>query len=108
MRPRRKTPALPSNGEYEFASSPSHSNARLYQPQPLRPIAREYRVESRIPEVRSDEFPEHVAEVRRQRQVPALVELLLFEAWPLPVHLAALHAAAHDEHGVGMAVIGPA
>src|SRR5215471_13561875 len=39
-------------------------------------------------------------------EVATLVELLARESRPLPHHAAALHGAAQDEHGGGMAVVG--
>src|SRR5215471_10353502 len=42
----------------------------------------------------------------RHGEVSTLVELLARESRPFPHHAAALHGAAQDEHGGGMAVIG--
>ena len=59
------------------------------------------------PRVR-DHFAEHLAEIRGDRQVAAFVELLVVEAGPAAVDLAALHVAAEHKHGVGVAVVGAA
>ena len=55
-----------------------------------------------------DGFSNYLAEVRRQSEVAAFVELRLVEAGPAAVHLAALHRAAENEHHIGVAVVGAA
>src|SRR6187401_698173 len=42
-------------------------------------------------EVTDDHFGEHIPEIRRHREIAALVPLFGFQARPLAVHLAALH-----------------
>src|SRR5712692_9229345 len=65
----------------------------------------EYSVELFHADVLSENFAEHGAEIRREREVAAFVELVIVQAGPLAVNLAALHAAAHDEHAIRVAVV---
>ena len=76
--------------------------------QEFRLVAREHSLERWVAHVARYQFAQHVAEIGGQRQVAAFVELLALEARPLAVDFAALHAAAHHEHTVGVAVIGAA
>src|SRR4051812_44829985 len=70
--------------------------------------AREYRIELLGSEVFRDDFREHAAEVSREREIAALVQLLRFETGPAPVHLLSLHVAADHEQSAGVSVIGSA
>src|SRR6266478_5901066 len=58
--------------------------------------------------MRLDQFTQHATEVGGQGQVAPLVELLLGKPWPVSEYFAAANVAAHDEHDVGMPVIGAA
>src|ERR1044071_7553977 len=56
-------------------------------------------------EVTREALGENVSEVRRNREVAALVELFALETGPLAVDLAALDVAAEHEHRVAMSVV---
>src|SRR5205823_4238338 len=71
-------------------------------------ITREDALQRAHPELFRQQLAEDVAEVGRHGEVAVLEELLRVESWPLAVHLSALHAAACDQHYVGVAVIGAA
>src|SRR5260370_40877591 len=49
-------------------------------------------------DVLGENFSDDGAEVRGKREVAAFVELVIVQAGPFAVDLAALHVAAHDEH----------
>ncbi len=48
------------------------------------------------------------AEVRGEREVAAVVELMVVQPGPSAVDLPALHVAAHEQHAIRVAVIGAA
>ncbi len=54
------------------------------------------------------DFADHRAEVRGEREVASFVELMIVQAGPFAVNLAALYIAAHEEHAIGVAVVGAA
>src|SRR6516165_4514992 len=51
---------------------------------------------------------EHIAKVRREREITSLEQLFGSEAGPLSVDLAAFHTAARDEQTTGVSVVGAA
>src|SRR5256885_13527549 len=53
-------------------------------------------------------FSDDGAEVRGEREVAAFVQLMVVQARPSAVNLAALHIAAHHKHAIRVAVIGSA
>ena len=65
-------------------------------------------MDGRIAKVAAYKLAENIAEVGGEGEIAALVELLFLQAGPLAVDLAAFDAAAHDEHGIRVAVIGAA
>src|SRR6266436_3125170 len=56
-------------------------------------------------DVFAQNFPEDGAEVRGEREVAAFIELVIVQAGPFAVNLAALYVAAHEEHAVRVAVV---
>ena len=53
-----------------------------------------------------EDFAEHRAKIRTEREVAALIELMVVQAGPLAVDLPAAHVAAHHEHAIRVAVVG--
>ena len=49
-----------------------------------------------------DKFPEHVAKIRGQGEVPVFVKLFRSQAGPFPVHFAAPDRAAENAFPVGV------
>src|SRR6266851_1762728 len=85
------------------------SGARLCEEPERRlrgPEAREKRRGRRAEMTRRD-LGEQGAEVRRHGEVTALEELVAGEPGPAPVHAAAAHTAAENEHRRRMTVVGP-
>src|SRR5687767_10075858 len=78
---------------------------RSDQPEIFPGNSREDPIERTRSKMFPNDFPEHRPEVRRQRQVPSLVELFRLEPRPLAVHLSSLHRAADDEQAAGVTVV---
>src|SRR5206468_7493806 len=55
-----------------------------------------------------NDLAKHVAEIGRHGEVPSFVAALGREAGPAAINPPAAHAAADDQHGVSMTVIGSA
>src|SRR5438128_2067433 len=53
-------------------------------------------------------FAEYGTEVRREREIPALVQLLRLETRPLAVDLVTLHVSANHEQRARMTMVGAA
>src|SRR5687767_10220458 len=51
-------------------------------------------------------FREYRSEVGRERQIPALVELLARQTRPPAVHLSPFHRPAKEKHRAGVAMVG--
>src|SRR5258706_2739486 len=69
---------------------------------------REDSVECASSKVIGHDLREHRAKVGRESEIATLVELLLLEPGPTPVHLAAFDLPADHEQGAGMTVISAA
>src|SRR6202041_2873230 len=70
--------------------------------------SREHFTEIATAEVLGHDFAEHAAVVGCHRQIASLVQLTIVHSRPARVHLSALDVAAHQQHAVGMTVIGAA
>ena len=104
----RSTAGLGTQEPPEAGRSPSPSPHVYKHPKPLlapRPYPGNSTSSFFAPSCFAATSREHRAEVRRQREVAPLVQLLGLEARPLAVHLAALHAAADHEQRAGVAVV---
>src|SRR6266478_5016386 len=55
-----------------------------------------------------ENFADDGAKIGRERKVAAFVKLVIVQAGPFAIDLAALHVATHDEHAIRMAVVGTA
>src|ERR1700756_4159702 len=51
------------------------------------------------------DISEHRAEIRGERQVAALVELMIVQPWPFAIDLPAANVSAHHEHAIRVAVV---
>src|SRR5205823_2011930 len=65
----------------------------------------EYPIERLRSHVARRDFSEHRPEIRRQSKIASLIQLLLLEARPPSVDLAALHITANNEQRAGVTVI---
>src|SRR5258708_18817978 len=70
--------------------------------------AREHLGQFLISKVVIHGLAEYLPEVRRDRQIAALVEVLLLKSGPASVNLAAFDGTTQDEHDVGVSVVGTA
>src|SRR5436853_2173340 len=91
----------------------ARASSRLAANQPLevrrvRGEARKDRAEIGCAHMPRGDFGEHVAEVRRQLQVAAFIQLFARQSRPLAIDFAALDRAAERERDAGVAMIGAA
>lgn len=57
-------------------------------------------------DVLGQDFADDGTEIRGEREVAAFVELMIIQAGPFAVDLSAFDVAAHDEHAIGVAMVG--
>src|SRR6266568_7461023 len=70
--------------------------------------ARENSLEILAAEVAADDFAKHGAEICREFEVAAFVQLFRSESRPLAVDFSAFYWSAHHKHAVRVAVVGAA
>src|SRR6266550_2226484 len=68
----------------------------------------EDRVEPFHADVLGENLADYRAEVRGEREVAAVVELMVVQPGPFAVDLPALHVTAHEQHAIRVAMIGAA
>src|SRR6266849_5772649 len=100
-----------SRGCKKSGGKPPHSKLRADQAWKFAGVvveAGENGLEVGNADVFGQDFADHRAKVRCQREVASFVELMIVQAGPFAVNLAALYIAAHEEHAIGVAVVGAA
>src|SRR2546428_427911 len=99
---------LPNNlPTYQFTNLPI-SSQQSCEPGPVDLVARENGRGVADTQMAYHDLAEHVTEIGRHGQVPSFVAALGREAGPASINAPAAHAAADNQHGVSMTVIGSA
>src|SRR5712692_114982 len=100
-----------SRGCKKSGGKPPHSKLRADQAWKFAGVvveAGENGLEVGNADVFGQDFADHRAKVRCQREVAAFIELVIVQPGPFAINLPAFHVAAHEEHAIRVAVIGAA